>query len=354
MAEEAISLEVIELAHPFVFLLIAALTGGIFLRLFWTDRGLFWRWKRGLASTRRVLMEDALKHLYDQEYHGIICTLQSLAGALAIAGDEAANLMVRLQSLGLVKAQHDGFELTLEGRKEALRMIRIHRLWEKYLADETGLAETEWHKRAEKLEHGTTEEEIRALAASTGNPTYDPHGDPIPTASGKLPPKKGEPLTDLDPDDMARIIHIEDEPATVYAQLVAEGLYPGMMIRMLEKSPRRLQFIADGEEIILAPVVAANLTVERLPGGEKMRGPFDTLLSLHVGEKGEVISLSANCRGQQRRRMMDLGILPGTIISMEMHSASGDPTAYNIRGATIALRKSQAEMVHIKRIKEAA
>ena len=60
-----------------------------------------------------------------------------------------------------------------------------------------------------------------------------------------------------------------------------------------------------------------------------------------------------HCRGQQRRRIMDLGVIPGTVISMEMTSASGDPIAYNIRGAVIALRKSQADMIQIKRVEEA-
>ncbi len=335
-------------------LIIAALSTTVLLLIFWPDAGYFWRWRRGLASTKRVLMEDALKHLYDQEYNGLICTLRSLAGSLAIGGDEAASLMARLQELGLVRLHHEGFELTAEGRKEALRMIRIHRLLEKYLADETGLSETEWHKRAERLEHNMTEQAARELAAAVGNPSYDPHGDPIPTPGGKLPPKKGVPLTELEPDEVAGIIHVEDEPNAVYAQLVAEGLHPGMTIRVLEKSAQRIQLIADGEEIILAPVVAANLTVERLAKGEEIKGPFETLTALGVGEKGRVLALSHHCRGQQRRRIMDLGVIPGTVISMQMTSAGGDPTAYLIRGATIALRKSQAEMIQIERLKEAA
>ncbi len=342
------------LIDPIAALTITGLICAVLLWLFWPESGVFWRWRRGLDSTRRVLLEDALKHLYDQEYNGFLSTLQSLSGALAIGGDDAAEIMGRLHAMGLVKSRGDGFKLTSEGRKEALRMIRIHRLWEKYLADETGLTETEWHSKAEKLEHGMTEQQTQRLAAAIGNPVFDPHGDPIPTATGKLPPKKGEPLTELAPGDVARIIHVEDEPGAVYAQLVAEGLHPGVTVHIIEKTPQRVQFMANGEEITLAPVVAANLTVERLFDSEKLAGPFETLVSLDFGEKGEVIALSPNCRGQQRRRMMDLGIIPGTVIAMEMRSASGDPTAYNVRGATIALRRSQAEMIQIKRIKEAA
>ena len=72
--------------------------------------------------------------------------------------------------------------------------------------------------------------------------------------------------------------------------------------------------------------------------------------TLNVGQKGEVIGISKACRGLQRRRMMDLGIIPGTVIEVEMRSASGDPTSYNIRDASIALRNTHAELIHIKRL----
>lgn len=319
---------------------------------FWPKTGLFWKWQRGLRSTERVLLEDALKHLYDQEYKNFTCTLHSVSGTLAISGDQAARLMARLEAMGLIKSHGEQFELTSEGRSYALRMIRIHRLWERYLADETGVAETEWHRQAEIVEHNITDEEAEALSAAIGNPRYDPHGDPIPTASGSLPPKKGRPLTDLKHGELAYIIHIEDEPEAVYAQLVAEGLHPGMQVRMLEKSSKRVSLVAEGEEIVLAPVVAANITVEPLPRDHAMEGPHESLAELKIGETCEVIGISKACRGLQRRRLMDLGIVPGTMIKAEMRSAGGDPTAYNIRDANIALRNKQAELIHIRRLKE--
>ncbi|MFB3080851.1 MAG: iron dependent repressor, metal binding and dimerization domain protein [Nitrosomonadaceae bacterium] len=320
--------------------------------IFWPKSGIFWKWQRGMHSTQRVLIEDALKHLYDQEYKESKCTLQSIAGTLSITGDQAAKLMGRLESLGSVKSQDEGFQLTAQGRSYALRIIRIHRLWERYLADETGLSETEWHRQAEKQEHIITTAEADKLAAQMGNPSYDPHGDPIPTASGKLPPKRGKALTDLAEGEFGSIIHMEDEPSTIFAQLVAEGLHPGMQLRMLEKTPKRIYFIADDEEIVLAPVVAANVTVAPLPREHMMDGPHDSLASLSIGEKGKVISISKGCRAQQRRRLMDLGVIPGTVITAKMRSASGDPTAYDIRGATIGLRKKQAEMIYIRRMEE--
>ncbi len=340
--------------NPIISLLVTSMAIAILLLIFWPATGFFWKWKQGLSDTMRILIEDALKHLYHQEYKGVKSTLQSVSGSLSISGDQAAKLMERLESLQLIESKLEGFQLTSEGRTYALRMIRIHRLWEKYLADETGLAETEWHRKAEILEHNMTDDEMEALAAYTGNPTYDPDGDPIPSPTGELPPSKGYALTDLAEGELARIIHIEDEPNAIYAQLVAQNLHPGVQIRMLEKTSQRIHFIADGEENVLAPVFATNVTVVPLPKEQKMEGPFDTLASLSINEKCEVIGLAKACRGQQRRRLMDLGIIPGTVITAEMRSAGGNPTAYIIRGATIALRKQQADLIHIRRLKEAA
>jgi DtxR family Mn-dependent transcriptional regulator len=316
--------------------------------LVWPRFGFIWQILKAKRNTERVLIEDALKHLYHQEYKTSAGTLESLSGALGINRDRAAKLLAKLETLELIHSHQDGFLLTSEGQSYALRIIRVHRLWERYFADETGLAEIQWHEVAEQREHETSQEQANALATHMGNPLHDPHGDPIPTASGQLPPRKGKPLTDLRAGELARIIHIEDEPAVLYAQLVAQGLYPGMKIRVLDKSPERIHFIADGEEIKLAPVTAANLTVMPLPKDDKIEGPFESLNSLQTGEAGVVIGISKACRGMQRRRLMDLGIVPGTVITAELKSASGNPIAYNIRGAMIALRNEQANLVHIR------
>lgn len=317
--------------------------------LFWPKIGLIRQWQKSRRNTQKVHIEDALKHLHHQEYKGKPVSLESLSGALEISRDRAAEVLVKLEKLDLIQSQKNEFELTEEGRLSALRIIRVHRLWERYFADETGLAETQWHVEAERREHVTSPEQAEALAMQMGNPFHDPHGDPIPTSTGELPPHRGRPLTDLSPGDMARITHLEDEPEALYAELVAQGLYPGMQIRMLSKTPERVHFIADGEEIKLAPVVAANVTVLPQPHEQQMEGPFESLVALNTGEAGVVLGISKACRGLQRRRLMDLGIIPGTVITAELKSASGNPTAYNIRGALIALRKDQANLVHIRR-----
>ncbi len=338
------------MVNPLIALTIGLGTLAAAVLLLWPVRGLLWRWLRSREATERVLIEDALKHLFDFEYKERIANLQSLSGALAVSGNRAADLLARLQEQELVDFDGDGYRLTPEGRKYALRVVRIHRLWERYLSEETGLAPDAWHHEAEHLEHTTSPEEAEALSASLGHPRFDPHGDPIPTAGGDIAPPRGRPLTELAVGELAEIVHVEDEPDAIYAQLVAEGLYPGMRVRVNESTPQRIAFEADAEEHVLAPILAANLSVLPLPEEEEMEGPFERLSSLEPGGSGRVVALSPVLRGPERRRMLDLGLIPGTEVTAEIRSPGGDPTGYRVRGAVIALRREQAEQVRIERV----
>jgi DtxR family Mn-dependent transcriptional regulator len=270
---------------------------------------------------------------------------------LQISADEAAVLVSNLETHDLLQVEHESFRLTPQGRDYALHVIRAHRLWERYLAEETGFEEEDWHDRAEQLEHSLSPAAADALAAELGNPTHDPHGDPIPTATGKMVAHGGQPLTSLKEGDRARIVHLEDEPEALFAQLVAERLSVGMVLQLIELSPRRVLFWANGDEHVLAPIVAANISVVPTPVEiEKEQATGERLSNLQPGQIGKVLNITRSSRGSERRRFLDLGILPGTLITAEMTSPSGDPTAYRIRDALIALRHEQAEMIRIERI----
>jgi DtxR family Mn-dependent transcriptional regulator len=300
----------------------------------------------------RTVLEDALKHLQRCESHGRRPSLQSLAGALEITANQAADVVRKLQEHELLKMEGGEILLTPAGREYALRVIRAHRLWEQYLAEETGFEEAEWHGQADEYEHHLTPEETAALARQLGHPLYDPHGDPIPDRAGEYRPHSGQPLTAMALDVPLRIVHIEDEPEAIYAQLVAEGLTPGMEIRLVESSPQRVLFWEGDNEHLLAPVVAANISV-KLVESDRARtrqeeSPGKPLSGLKVGERGRVISISPRLRGPERRRMLDLGILPGTPVEVALVSPSGDPTAYRVREALIALRAEQARLIQIE------
>ena len=345
------------MTSPSISLLLLAAAIGLAVVLFRPVNGVVPRLRRARRIASRVTMEDALKHVHEAEYRGMPATLQSLAGALSISGNEAAALATRMESHGLLRAAGEGLGPTPAGREYALQVIRAHRLWERYLAEETGVAEAAWHAKAERVEHALTRPQTDALAARLGHPRYDPHGDPIPTARGEIP-SRGDaiPLSELPPDSVARIVHIEDEPAATYAQIVAEGLHAGMEVRATATSAERIRFWADGDEHVLAPVLAAGISVVPKPASEAadVDGRSEKLSALPLGEAAEILSISRACRGLERRRLMDLGVVPGTRIEAIMRSPSGDPTAYLLRGTTIAIRQRQAERIRIRREREVA
>ncbi len=338
---------------PLIALLLAALIAAVMLLLFWPKRGLVPRWQQGRRMTRRVLSEDALKHLYKCEMGARTPSLASIAGTLNISLNETTKLIAQMEADGLVKTEQGEISLTDTGREAALHIIRAHRLWERYLAEETGFNEQAWHENAEQWEHSITPEDADVLSAQLGHPSHDPHGDPIPTASGDFRGHGGTPLSKLDAGSMARIVHLEDEPEVVYAQLLAEGLHLGEMVRITESNSNRVRFWANGDEHVLAPIVAANISVVQLEKTETIAEEIADSIRLSALEPGEaavVLTISPSSRGAERRRLYDLGILPGTRITAEFESPSGNPGAYKIRGTVIALRESQAQHIKVKRI----
>ncbi len=336
--------------QPVIALLVASVLSLAAVSLFWPEGGLVGRWQRYKRLTSRELAEDGLKYLYKAELKGEKPSLQSLAGTLEVSADRSAQLVAELEEHEMLTSEGGEIRLTPQGREHALLVIRAHRLWERYLAEQTGFDEAEWHGQAEQREHRFSAEELQALSAKLGNPSYDPHGDPIPTAEGEIVPHGGVPLTALGSERTARIVHVEDEPDAIYAQLVAEGITPGLTVRLIEVTPQRVRFWTNGDEHILAPIVAANISVTPLAPAEAE--PIQTgerLTALKLGEQARVSQLSARLRGAERRRFLDLGILPGTEIRAELISPGGDPVAYQVRGALIALRSEQADLIYINR-----
>lgn len=317
--------------------------------LFWPAKGLVWQLQKRRELTDKVFIEDTLKYIYKCERNNQTASLDSLAGALSTNLAHAAEILALTQARGLVEMRDNSFRLTEAGKRTATQIVRAHRLWERYLADSTGFGESDWHPQAERLEHKLSEEELDRLSASLGNPSHDPHGDPIPTKRGDLVPHGGVPLSDIPAQTMARIRHIEDEPEVIYAQIVAEELHPQMILDVEEVSSDRIRFWAEDQEHILAPIVAANISVvplvEEAPLDDLDGMPLDTL---SPGQSGIVTGISSRSRGVERRRLLDLGVIPGTEISVEMIGPGGDPTAYRIRGTVIALRETQARLILVE------
>lgn len=336
----------LSLVDPRAALLTFVLTVVVMVLLLWPGRGV--RRPRRPASRRseQVLLEDALKHLFHATAEGHPADADRLAGSLEIRRERVLAILTRLQDSGLARAEGAGVVLTDAGRAYALRIVRSHRLLERYLADRTGIDPEEWHELADAREHDLSPEEVEVLAARMGHPRFDPHGDPIPTADGELPPARGVPLSTLTPGDGGRVVHLEDEPPAAFERLRSIGLHVGSLVRLRETNPSMLRVEIEGVPKSLPRVLAPAVTVA--PSAEPDPHVVRTLAGLTAGESGRVRRVSPACQGAQRRRLMDLGIVPGTAIRAEFASLGGDPVAYRVRGALIALRRAQAECIELE------
>jgi len=307
---------------------------------------LVWRRAQGPARDRRRL-EDALKHLFEQEYRGRHASVTSLAGALRLSDATIIALAGRMQAQKLIVARGQDLDLTPEGERLALQIVRAHRLLERYFADEARLPIRDVHAAAERREHTLSPAEADRLSASLGHPTLDPHGDPIPTRDGTVAPASGTPLTSWPAEQTGRVVHLEDEPEISFAQIVAEGLHVGQILRVIESRADRI-VLTDGEsEFRLAPAVAANVFLAATDASLAHTGVV-RLSDLSKNDRAEVVGLDDACQGFSRRRLMDLGFTEGARVRPMLQTFAGDPRAYEIRGTLVALRREQASQVLVR------
>lgn len=336
--------------EPAAAILVLAAIAVVGLAVVWPRWGLLAVLKRRRGLMERVRIEDTLKHLVNCELADRRATTESLAGVLQVGRGEAHRYLEQLGQRGLAVLDDQGVALTTEGRTYALRVLRSHRLLERYFADRTGASPIEWHDLAEAAEHRLTEADTERLSARMGHPAVDPHGDPIPTARGELPPPTGVPLTTLAPGETALVVHLEDEPATVYHRLLDLGVFRSVPVKVVAASGDGLEVLIGGQPQRLDRLSASAVTVDRVTEEDGHTATLDRLDTLEAGETAEVVQIAPTVQGPQRRRLLDLGVLPGTPIRAEFRSPSGDPMAYRVRGALIALRRPQARGIYIRRV----
>jgi DtxR family Mn-dependent transcriptional regulator len=319
------------------------------LLLAWPRGGLLGWWRHLRERREREWREDALKHLLKCEVEGTAASLLSLAGALRVGDGAAAAVVAELERGGLAAVEGGRLQLRPAGREIALHVVRTHRLWESYLADRTGEPEARWHRLAERAEHRLTPAETAALAAQLGHPLYDPHGDRIPASGDGLIAESGAALATCPPEQPFQIHHIEDEPETLYAHLLRLGLRPGMRGYVVSRDDTKIRLWADGADYTLSPGMARQLSIHPLSGvtAAALRGER-FLHELPAGGRARLLGLTGACRGAERRRLLDLGFVPGSLVESALTGPGGDPTAYQVRGSLVALRREQARYVRVQ------
>lgn len=183
-------------------------------------------------------VEDFLKAVYNLQGEDERVSTNALAEALNISAPAVTDMAQRLVDEGTVDyLKYRGVRLTNEGERVALQMLRRHRLIESYLVQDLGYQLHEIHEEAEALEHTVSDRFIEAIARKLGEPSYDPHGDPIPDLEGIMQERNLQPLSTLRANSRARIRRfIMDDPAMLQ-NTQERGLVMGETIEVVERDP---------------------------------------------------------------------------------------------------------------------
>jgi DtxR family transcriptional regulator, Mn-dependent transcriptional regulator len=183
--------------------------------------------------------EDYLKAIHAlEDRHGAAVGTVELAGRLGVTPGSASAMTRRLAERGLVEVErYRGVTLTDRGRELALEVIRHHRLLELYLSEHLGVPWDRVHDEAERLEHVLSEELEQRIAAKLGDPTRDPHGDPIPTLDGRILEAESVALDALDPGQSGCFVRVSDSDPAMLRYLSERGIAPGDDLEVLDKQP---------------------------------------------------------------------------------------------------------------------
>ncbi len=188
------------------------------------------------ALSRSV--EDYLKAIYHLSRHGGSATTKDIADRLTLAAPSVSVMLKRLATMGLAKrVPYQGAQLTRQGRHAALKTIRRHRVLEVYLAKRLGFDWDTVHDEAERLEHAASDLVIERMAAALGNPRYDPHGDPIPTAEGDIEDTDLVPLATAPVGSDLELRQVDTQDPARLRFFAGHGLVPGRQMTVADRQP---------------------------------------------------------------------------------------------------------------------
>ncbi len=220
--------------------------------------------RQGLGRGTSPAVEDYVKGLYHLGGTSVSVSTTDLAAWLHISPAGTSHMLRQLAQLGLVEhTPYYGVRLSQDGTKLALEMIRHHRLAEQFLVEILGYQLHEVHADAERLEHAMSEMLEARMAAKLGNPRADPHGHPIPTVNGDLPPADERSLASVPVDIVARIERVNDRDPEKLRYLTTIGLIPGAKVVILSQGPFNEPLVVQvgAKERVISRELAQELTV---------------------------------------------------------------------------------------------
>ncbi len=195
---------------------------------------------------------------------GAVATRQ-LSDRLGVTPASVTGMLQRLDQLGLVAHRpYRGVRLTDAGRRVALEIVRHHRLLETFLAMKLGYRWDQVHAEAERLEHVISELFEERIAAVLGDPTHDPHGDPIPREDLTMPPEAASlPLSGLRDGAAGRLVRVAAQDTDTLALLSRLGLDLGAWLEVVESSAAGVRVRVDGRRYLLPTELAGALWIDR-------------------------------------------------------------------------------------------
>ena len=184
-------------------------------------------------------IEDYAKAIYAlaRRTEGAVTT-SALATRLGVTPGSVSAMLKHLAERGLARHErYHGVQLTEEGERVALEVLRHHRLLELYLAEHLGVPWDRVHEEAEALEHVISEDLEARIAAKLGHPTHDPHGDPIPSAELVIDEGDTRSLADLEAGDRGRFVRVSDADPEMLRYLDDRGIALGDELEVVERQP---------------------------------------------------------------------------------------------------------------------
>jgi len=185
-----------------------------------------------------VSVEDYLKAIYSLTQGGTAASNSSIAEALAVQPASVTGMIKRLADAGYAEhAPYKGVRLTELGAREALRIVRRHRVLEAYLHTRLGFSWDDVHREAERLEHAASDDLVDRMAAALEDPRHDPHGAPIPTKGGEVEAPAIATLADAETGTTVQIRAVQDEDSDRLRYMEALGLTPGVQVQVRDRAP---------------------------------------------------------------------------------------------------------------------
>ncbi len=217
------------------------------------------------SDDHSTAVENYAKAIFTLQASGRAVRTTDLAERLEVRPASVSTMLTRLEQSGLVAREpYHGVRLTDDGERVALAVIRRHRLLELFLAEALELPWDVVHIEAERLEHHVSPRVEAAIAAHLGDPTHDPHGDPIPTADLELPLLTGGiSLAEMPDGATAELLQVSDRDPAMLRYLSDRGIRPGAALRLVGREPfgGPLRVDCDGTEHLLGEPLARAMTV---------------------------------------------------------------------------------------------